>query len=70
MYLTATRPDIMFPVSVLSRFLNCASELHMIAAKMVLRYLKGTLSYGIKLCRVQKFKLVILIVIGQDQWMI
>ncbi|KAL3749900.1 hypothetical protein ACJRO7_010945 [Eucalyptus globulus] len=57
MYLTATRPDIMFPVSVLSRFLNCASELHMVAAKRVLRYLRGTLSYGIKFCRVQEFKL-------------
>jgi len=54
MYLTATRPDIMFPVSVLSRFLNCASELHMVAAKRVLRC---TLSYGIKFCRVQEFKL-------------
>ena len=57
MYLTATRPDIMFPVSVLSRFLNCASEFHMVAEKRVLRYLKGTLSYGIKFCRVQEFKL-------------
>ncbi|KAL3724968.1 hypothetical protein ACJRO7_030045 [Eucalyptus globulus] len=56
-YLTATRPDIKFPVSVLSRFLNCASELHMVAAKRVLRYLRGTLLYGIKFCRVQEFKL-------------
>ena len=57
MYLTATRPDIMFPVSVLSRFLDCASKLHKVAAKRVLRYLKGTLSYGIKFCKVQEFKL-------------
>ncbi|XP_030449874.2 uncharacterized mitochondrial protein AtMg00810-like [Syzygium oleosum] len=57
MYLTTTRPDIMFTVSVLSRFLNCASELHMVAAKRVLRYLKGTLSYGNKFCKIQKFKL-------------
>ena len=41
MYLTATKSDIMFPVSILSRFLNCASELHMVAVKRVLRYLKG-----------------------------
>ena len=57
MYLTATRSDIMFPVSILSRFLNCTSELHMVAAKRVLRYLKGTFSYGIKFCKVQEFKL-------------
>ncbi|XP_020272094.1 uncharacterized protein LOC109847266 [Asparagus officinalis] len=57
MYLTATRSDIMFPESVLSRFLNCVSELHMVAAKRVLRYLKGTISYRIKLGKVQDFKL-------------
>ncbi|PKI39574.1 hypothetical protein CRG98_040044 [Punica granatum] len=38
-------------------FLNCARELHMVAAKRVLRYLKGTLSHGIKFCRAQEFKL-------------
>ena len=57
MYLTTTRSYIMFPISILSRFLNCASELHMVAAKRVLRYLKGTFSYGIKFCKVQEFKL-------------
>ncbi|KAI6694933.1 hypothetical protein NL676_022643 [Syzygium grande] len=57
MYLTSTRPDIMFTISVLSRFLNCASELQMVAAKRVLRYLKGTFSYGIKFCRIREFKL-------------
>lgn len=57
MYLTATRPDILFPVSVLSRFLNCPSELHMMAAKRVVRYLKGTLTYGIKYGKTQNFKL-------------
>lgn len=57
MYLTATRPDILFPVSVLSRFLHCASEVHMTAAKRVLRYLKGTSSYGVKYGRCQKFEL-------------
>ena len=30
MYLTATRSNIMFHISILSRFLNCASELHMV----------------------------------------
>ena len=48
MYLTTTRPDILYHVSVLSRFLHCASELHMMAAKRIVRYLKGTLTYGIK----------------------
>ena len=57
MYLTATRPDILHVVSVLSRFMNCASESHFKAAKRVLRYVKGTLSYGIKFSTCQSFKL-------------
>ncbi|KAJ8775065.1 hypothetical protein K2173_020069 [Erythroxylum novogranatense] len=57
MYLTATRPDIQYTVSVLLRFLHCASELHMKAAKRVLRYLKGTSSYGIKFTKSERFKL-------------
>ncbi|KAH9666120.1 Integrase catalytic domain-containing protein [Citrus sinensis] len=48
MYLTATRPDIMFVVSLLSRYMHCASELHYKAAKNVLKYIKGTLDHGIK----------------------
>lgn len=50
MYLTATRPDILHSVSLLSRFMNCATETHLTSAKRVLRYVKGTLDYGIKFC--------------------
>ncbi|PKI32749.1 hypothetical protein CRG98_046862 [Punica granatum] len=57
MYLTVTRPDIKFTVSALSRFMNCASELHMMAAKRVVRYLKGTATFGIKFSRGNQFKL-------------
>ncbi|WZY88683.1 hypothetical protein YC2023_045418 [Brassica napus] len=48
MYLTSTRPDIMFSVSSLSRFMHCASEIHFQAAKRILRYVRGTTEYGIK----------------------
>ena len=58
MYLTATRPDILFPVSVLSRFMHCASELHLKAAKRVMRYIKGTINFGVKYYQVQDFKLL------------
>jgi len=44
MYLTSTKPDILFPVSVLSRFMPCASELHFEAAKKVVGYIKGAVS--------------------------
>ncbi|KAK1433672.1 hypothetical protein QVD17_10587 [Tagetes erecta] len=47
MYITNTRPDIQYVVSLLSRFMSNPNETHVAAAKRVLRYLQGTLDYGI-----------------------
>jgi hypothetical protein len=48
MYLaSATRPDISFAVSKLSRFVSNPGDVHWHALERVLRYLKGTASYGI-----------------------
>jgi hypothetical protein len=47
MYLTTTRPDMMFVVSLLSRYMECPTELHLQAAKRVFKYLKGTVSFGV-----------------------
>ena len=47
MYLTATRPDLMYGVSLISRFMSCPTESHWLAAKRILRYLKGTTELGI-----------------------
>lgn len=47
MYLTVTRPYMMYMVCLISRFMAKPSEEHMLAAKRVLRYLKGTLDLGI-----------------------
>lgn len=47
MYLTATRPDMMFVVCLISRFMANPTELHFAIAKRILRYLKGTLGFGI-----------------------
>jgi len=57
MYLIATRPDILYVICVLSRFLNCPKESHLKGAKRVLRYVKGTLNYGIKFSQSEDFKL-------------
>ena len=48
MYLTATRPNITYAVSLLSRYMHCASEIHFKAAKRILRYINGTIGYGVK----------------------
>lgn len=47
MYLTATRPDIMYSVSLVSRYMECPTEMHLLAAKRILRYLQGTKDFGI-----------------------
>eukprot|EP00253_Pinus_taeda_P035347 PITA_35347 len=46
-YLTATRPDISFAVSYISRFMSAPKVDHWIAAKRVLRYVRGTSNYGL-----------------------
>ena len=48
MYLaSATRPDISFAVSKLSRFVLNPGDDHWRALERVMRYLQGTASYGI-----------------------
>jgi hypothetical protein len=47
MYLTATLPDIMYAVCLISRYMEKPTELHLKAAKKVFRYLKGTTDFSI-----------------------
>lgn len=47
MYLTSTRPDLMYATSLLSRYMAKPTELHLQVAKRVLRYLKGTMNMRI-----------------------
>ncbi|KAM0043888.1 putative RNA-directed DNA polymerase [Helianthus debilis subsp. tardiflorus] len=48
MYLTVTRPDISYVVGLLSRFMGNPRKEHLLIAKRVLRYIKGTLNYGLQ----------------------
>ncbi|KAG8499828.1 hypothetical protein CXB51_006266 [Gossypium anomalum] len=57
LYLTATRPDIMYGVSLLSRFMNCCTVVHFKEAKRILRYIKGTLSHGVLFKKEKEVKL-------------
>jgi hypothetical protein len=47
MYLTNTKPDICFAVNTLSQFLVEPRRVHLVAAKHVMRYLKGTIDYDL-----------------------
>nr|GEV56057.1 retrovirus-related Pol polyprotein from transposon TNT 1-94 [Tanacetum cinerariifolium] len=48
LYLIATRPDIMFATSLLSRFMHNSSRIRMGVGKRILRYLHGIKDFGIK----------------------
>ncbi|KAF5794275.1 putative RNA-directed DNA polymerase [Helianthus annuus] len=47
-YLLHTRPDLAFSVGVVSRFMQTPKVSHLKALKQILRYVKGTLNYGLK----------------------
>lgn len=57
-YLTATRPDLIYSVNVVSRYMENPNERHMMAVKRILRYVQGTASYGIQYLRGGEEKLV------------
>ena len=48
MYLKSTQPDICFVVNTLSQYMVDPRQVHLVAAKHVHRYLKGTIDYGLR----------------------
>ena len=57
MYLTKMRPNICFVVNTLSQFLIDPRHVHLIVTKLILRYLRGTIDYGLKYESNQKINL-------------
>ena len=47
MYLTSTRPDIMYAVSMTSRYMEHPTKKHLNAARRIFRYVRGTFDLGI-----------------------
>ena len=45
MYLTSTKLDIMYAISLISRHMEKSSKVHLRATRRVLRYVKGTTDY-------------------------
>ena len=58
LYLTASRPDIMFSVCICARFQASPKEAHLVAAKRILRYLKHTPSISLWYPKGARFQLV------------
>ncbi|GKA53544.1 uncharacterized mitochondrial protein-like protein [Tanacetum coccineum] len=57
-YLLHTRPDLTYSVGVVSRYMQSPRTSHARAIKHILRYLKGTTSFGIKYKRGNDVRLV------------
>ena len=46
-YLTLIRPDILYVVGVVSRYMSNPKKPHLDAVRRILRYVKGTINFGI-----------------------
>ena len=57
MYLTNTRPNICFVVNTLSQYMVNPKHIHLVGAKHVMRYLKGTLDYGLRYASTSEIRL-------------
>ena len=57
MYLTTTRPDVMYGVSMISRFMESPKDSHWQAGKRILRYVNGTIDLG---CHMPQFAKIVL----------
>jgi len=58
LYLTASRPDILFSVCLCARFQSDPREPHLTAVKRIFRYLKGTTNLGLLYKKTSDYKLV------------
>lgn len=57
MYLTATRPDIMYSVTLISRYMENPTMMHLLAAKRIFHYLQGIKDFRLFYKKGEKSKL-------------
>ncbi|XP_027356834.1 uncharacterized protein LOC113866144 [Abrus precatorius] len=53
-YLCNTRPNLAFSVGLTSRYMEAPKTPHMMVAKRILRYIRGTMNYGLWLGKLLK----------------
>ena len=58
LYLTASRPDIMYNVCFCARFQSCPKESHLSVVKTILKYLKRTMDMGLWYPKSDNFELI------------
>ena len=58
LYLTTSRPDIMYSVCLCVRFQSCPKESHLSVVKRVLKYLKGIMDIGLWYPKSDNFELI------------
>ena len=58
LYLTATRPDIMFSIGLYARFQSNPKQSHLKAVKRIFRYLKGTPNLGLSYPKTKNHELI------------
>jgi len=57
-YLKCTRPDILYGVGLISRYMETPDQSHLNTAKRILRYIKGTINEGMFYTSSNTFSLV------------
>ncbi|KAL5828852.1 hypothetical protein ACOSQ3_018320 [Xanthoceras sorbifolium] len=57
-YLTCRRPDILYAVGLVSRYMENPTTTHFKAAKRILHYIKGTIDFGLFYSVSNDYKLV------------
>ena len=57
LYITSMRTNFFFAVGFISRFMTARKDKHLTASKMTLKYIQGTLEFGIMYNRTTNFQL-------------
>ena len=69
--MTCTRPDICSIVTILSQYMSKPTMAHLNMAKYVLRFLKGTIDFGLSFLPFRSLSIIghtmILMLVGQTQ---
>ncbi|WRX23007.1 Reverse transcriptase [Theobroma cacao] len=58
LYLSVSRPNIVYATCLLSRFMQSPSQDHLKAVKRIIRYVKGTVYFGLRYLKDESFEVV------------